>query len=97
MPEDYMVGLCVLRLGGARLADLLHRALGLPGLTTLRKHSVIRPLRASPAMPTIIEIEENIDAYTVGEEEPTGAPRIVHQVVMLDEIAVEKRARSGVL
>ncbi|KAJ7450568.1 hypothetical protein FB451DRAFT_1527212 [Mycena latifolia] len=93
MPEDYMVGLCVLRLGGARLADLLHRALGLPGLTTLRKHSVIRPLRASPAMPTIIEIEENIDAYTVGEEEPTGAPRIVHQVVMLDEIAVEKRAR----
>ncbi|KAK6971984.1 hypothetical protein R3P38DRAFT_2486453, partial [Favolaschia claudopus] len=50
-PDDYMVGLCVLRLGGARLAEILHRALGLPGLTTLRKHSVIRPLRA-PAMPT---------------------------------------------
>jgi hypothetical protein len=43
-PDDYMVGLCVLRLGGARLADILHRALGLPGLTTLRKHSIIRPL-----------------------------------------------------
>ncbi|KAJ7796470.1 hypothetical protein B0H14DRAFT_3158054 [Mycena olivaceomarginata] len=92
-PDDYMVGLCVLRLGGARLADLLHRALGLPGLTTLRAHSIIQPLRASPAMPTIQEIEANIDAYTAGEAIPTGPPRIVHRVLMLDEIAVEKRAR----
>jgi hypothetical protein len=92
-PDDYMVGLCVLRLGGARLADLLHRGLGLPGLTTLRKHSIIRPLRASPGMPTVAEIEANIDAYTTGEETPTGAPKIVHRVLMLDEIAVEKRAR----
>ncbi|KAJ6577546.1 hypothetical protein B0H19DRAFT_1336997 [Mycena capillaripes] len=91
--DDYMVGLCVLRLGGARLADLLHRALGLPGLTTLRKHSVIRALLASPAMPTIAKIEENIDAYTAGEELPNGSPRIVHRVLTLDEIAVEKRAR----
>ncbi|KAJ7455119.1 hypothetical protein FB451DRAFT_1049058, partial [Mycena latifolia] len=92
-PDDYMVGLCVLRLGGARLADILHRALGLPGLTTLRKHSIIRPLRASPGMPTVAEIEENIDAYTVGEEIPVGPVRIIHRVVMLDEVAVEKRAR----
>jgi hypothetical protein len=92
-PDDYMVGLCVLRLGGARLADLLHRALGLPGLTTLRAHSIIQPLRASPAMPTIQEIEANIDAYTAGEAIPTGPPRIVHRVLILDEIAVEKRVR----
>jgi hypothetical protein len=51
--DDYMVGLCVLRLGGARLADLLHRTLGLPSLTTLRKHSVIRPLLCSTFCPTI--------------------------------------------
>ncbi|KAJ7174927.1 hypothetical protein C8R46DRAFT_891619, partial [Mycena filopes] len=92
-PDDRMVGLCALRLGGSRLADILHRALGLPGLTTLRKHTVIRPLRASPRLPTIAEIEENIDAYTVGEDPPTGAPTIVHRVVMLDEMAVERRAR----
>ncbi|KAJ7714055.1 hypothetical protein B0H16DRAFT_1899230 [Mycena metata] len=91
--DDRMVGLCALRLGGSRLADILHRALGLPGLTTLRKHTVIRPLRASPGLPTIAEVEENIDAYTVGEDLPTGPPRIVHRVVMLDEIAVERRAR----
>ncbi|KAK7013598.1 hypothetical protein R3P38DRAFT_2374968, partial [Favolaschia claudopus] len=89
--DDYMVGLCVLRLGRARLSELLHRALGLPGLATLRKHSVIRPLRASPTMPTISEIYENIDAFTVGESVPTGPPKIVHRVLMLDEIALEPR------
>jgi hypothetical protein len=92
-PDDYMVGLCVLRLGGARLADLLHHALGLPGLMTLRKHSVIWPLQASPAMPTVPEIQANIDAYTAGEAIPSGPPKIIHRVLMLDEIAVEKRAR----
>ncbi|KAJ7454367.1 hypothetical protein B0H11DRAFT_2325227 [Mycena galericulata] len=92
-PKDNMVGICVLRLGGARLADILHRALGLPGLTTLRKHAVIRPLRASPGVPTVQEIIENIDAYTDGEDVPVGPPQIIHRVVMLDEIAVERRAR----
>jgi hypothetical protein len=91
--DDRMVALCALRLGGARLADILHRALGLPGLTTLRKHTVIRPLRASPRKPTIAEIQENIDAYTDGEELPVGEPIIIHRVIMLDEIAVERRAR----
>ncbi|KAJ7918562.1 hypothetical protein B0H13DRAFT_1869333 [Mycena leptocephala] len=75
--DDYMVGLCVLRLGGACLADLLHRALGLPGLT-------------------IAEIEANIDTYTTGEETPTGTPKIVHQVLMLDEIAMEKQHSQNV-
>ncbi|KAJ7467610.1 hypothetical protein FB451DRAFT_1340454 [Mycena latifolia] len=91
--DERMVSLTVLRLGGARLADILHRALGLPGLTTLRKHIVIRPLRASPGLPTCEELEENIDAYTDGEDAPTGPPTIIHRVIMLDEIAVEKRVR----
>ncbi|KAJ7725135.1 hypothetical protein DFH07DRAFT_946256 [Mycena maculata] len=91
--DEYMVMICVLRLGGARLADILHRALGLPGLTTVRKHAVIRPLRASPGLPTVEEIVENIDAYTDGEDVPVGPAQIIHRVVMLDEIAVERRAR----
>ncbi|KAJ7806208.1 hypothetical protein B0H14DRAFT_2610621 [Mycena olivaceomarginata] len=44
-------------------------------------------------MPKVAEIEANIDAYTAAEDTPTGPPRIAHQVLMLDEIAVEKRAR----
>jgi hypothetical protein len=66
-----MVGLCNAGFT-ARLAEIVHRALGLPGLTTLRKHSVIRPLRASPAIPTVAEIQENIDAYAAGEKFPSG-------------------------
>ncbi|KAJ7083913.1 hypothetical protein C8R43DRAFT_1082866 [Mycena crocata] len=92
-PDERMIGLCALRFGGARLADILHRALGLPGLTTLRKHTVIRPLRASPGLPTIAEIVENIDAYTDGEDVPTGPPTIIHQVAMADELHIDKRPR----
>ncbi|KAJ7358530.1 hypothetical protein DFH08DRAFT_443246 [Mycena albidolilacea] len=52
-----------------------------------------QPLQASPVMPKIAEIEANIDAHTAAEDTPTGPPRIAHQVLMLDEIVVEKRAR----
>ncbi|KAJ6456747.1 hypothetical protein C8R45DRAFT_844729, partial [Mycena sanguinolenta] len=91
--DDKMLGLLILRLGGARLAGIVHRAKGLPGLTTLRENTIIRPLRASVAMPTIKEIEENIEGCAAGEPESTGPPVILHRVLMLDEIAVEKRLR----
>ncbi|KAF8193637.1 hypothetical protein K438DRAFT_2131885 [Mycena galopus ATCC 62051] len=93
--DDYMVGLCVLRLGGTRLADILHRALGLPGLTTLRKHSVIKPLRASPAMPTIAEIEANIDAYTEGEETPAGPPNPLNFQMAAAMKSAERKVNSA--
>ncbi|KAJ7498368.1 hypothetical protein B0H11DRAFT_1909401 [Mycena galericulata] len=91
--DDTMLGLLILRLGGARLAGIVHRAKGLPGLSTLRKHTVIRPLRASPGMPTVQEIEDNIDAFAEAEPESTGVPVIVHRILMMDEIAVEQRPR----
>ncbi|KAK6984092.1 hypothetical protein R3P38DRAFT_2398621, partial [Favolaschia claudopus] len=50
--DDIMLGLLILRLGGARLAGIVHRAKGLPGISTLRQNTVIRPLRASAGMPT---------------------------------------------
>lgn len=88
-----MLGLLILRLGGARLAGIVHRAKGLPGISTLRSNTVIRPLRASAGMPTIEEIVENIDAFTEAEPESIGPPVIVHRVLMMDEIAVEQRPR----
>ncbi|KAJ7155332.1 hypothetical protein C8R46DRAFT_1196801 [Mycena filopes] len=93
--DDMMLGLLMLRLGGARVAGILHRATGLPGLSTLRKNTVIRPLRGSPGMPTVREIEENIEACAVGEPESdsSGPVVIVHQVLMMDEFAVEPRPR----
>ncbi|KAJ7914390.1 hypothetical protein B0H13DRAFT_1873065 [Mycena leptocephala] len=59
----------------------------------------ICPLLPSPGKPTIEEIEANIDSCLDATAEfsaskSQGMPvRIVHQILMLDEIATEKRAR----
>ncbi|KAJ7900447.1 hypothetical protein B0H13DRAFT_1622421 [Mycena leptocephala] len=93
------VGLLLLRLGGSCVAEIGHRALGLPSVSTFRRHTTIRPLLPSPGMPTVEEIESNIDSCldATGEFSASKSQgmsvRIVHQVLMLDEIATEKRAR----
>ncbi|KAJ7204890.1 hypothetical protein B0H12DRAFT_1035223, partial [Mycena haematopus] len=93
------VGLLLLRLGGSRVAEIGHCALGLPSVSTLRRHTTIRPLLPSPGMPTVEEIEANIDScldataeFSANKSQGT-AVRIVHQVLMLDEIVTEKIAR----
>ncbi|KAJ7921863.1 hypothetical protein B0H13DRAFT_1604186 [Mycena leptocephala] len=84
----------VMKVGGTRLAEIAHRALGLPSVTTLRRNKVVKPLLPSAGIPTVKEIEQNIDACLDPCPEPEdGVPRIVHQILMLDEIATEKRAR----
>ncbi|KAJ7743230.1 hypothetical protein DFH07DRAFT_869911 [Mycena maculata] len=66
--------LTILRLGGARLAEIAHRAL--------------------VGKPTPSEIESNIDAcLDAVPDVDDESPRIVHQILMLDEIATERRAR----
>ncbi|KAJ7717383.1 hypothetical protein B0H16DRAFT_1338120, partial [Mycena metata] len=94
------LGLLFLRLGGARVAEIAHRALGLPSVTTLRRHTVIRPLLPSAGMPTVAEIETNIDScldatpeFSNMKTQAVSEVRVVHQVLMLDEIATEKRVR----
>ncbi|KAF8208013.1 hypothetical protein K438DRAFT_2071565 [Mycena galopus ATCC 62051] len=80
--------------GGSTANALLHRAKGLPGITTLRSNTVIRPLRASvESLPQVEEIEENIEGCTQGEPESTGPPVILHRGLMLDEMATEKPPR----
>ncbi|KAJ7460136.1 hypothetical protein FB451DRAFT_1045409, partial [Mycena latifolia] len=88
------LGLTLMRLGGTRLAQIGHRALGLPSISTLRRNTVIRPLRPSAGIPTVPDIEYNIDACLDASPDPDADhPRIIHQILMLDEIATEKRAR----
>ncbi|KAJ7734187.1 hypothetical protein DFH07DRAFT_967734 [Mycena maculata] len=91
--DDKMLMLLILRLGGARLAGIVHHALGLPGISTIRSNTVIRHLRVSPGFPTIEEIEANINVCTESELDSRGPAIIVHLVLMLDEIAVERRPR----
>ncbi|RDB18817.1 hypothetical protein Hypma_014567 [Hypsizygus marmoreus] len=93
--EDLMRSVVMLRLGGTRVAEFAHRSMSLPSLTTIRRNTVIRPLIVSPSKPVIAEIEANIiSCYeAIGEVMANARPRVIHQILMLDELATEKRAR----
>ncbi|KAJ7774636.1 hypothetical protein DFH07DRAFT_732382 [Mycena maculata] len=86
--------LTILHLGGARLGEIAHRALGLPSVTTTRWNTIIRPLLPSAGKPTPSEIESNIDTcLDAVPEVDDESPQIAHQILMLDEITTERRAR----
>ena len=101
--EDIMRSIVLLRLGGARVAEFAHQSLALPSLTTIRRQTVLPALLVSPSAPTIAEVEANI--VSCYSSFSGGIPReyasdswkqpskIVHQVIMLDELAVEKRVQ----
>ncbi|KAH8993073.1 hypothetical protein EDB86DRAFT_2805800 [Lactarius hatsudake] len=102
--EDLMRSIVMLRLGGARVAEFAHRSLSLPSISTIRHNTVLRPLIVSPSVPMVSEIEENIKSCHsglagVGDNPDSGAlagassGQIVHQVIMLDELAIEQRIR----
>jgi hypothetical protein len=92
--EDIMRSIVLLRLGGAHVAEFAHRSLALPSLTTIRRNTVLPTLVVSPSAPTLTDIEKNIlSCYTTfgTEHSSSSTGKIVHQVLMLDEIAIEKR------
>ena len=107
--EDVMRSIVLLRLGGARVAQFAHQSLALPSLTTIRRQTVLPALAVSPSLPTVAEVEANIAACYSSLHSVSGAcsgaqdsidsdlrhpsNTIIHQVLMLDEIAIEKRAR----
>ncbi|KAJ7824027.1 hypothetical protein B0H13DRAFT_1919358 [Mycena leptocephala] len=91
--REKQLAVAMWRVGGGRLAEIAHRAMGLPSLTTLRRNTTIRPLLPSAGRPRVEEIEYNIDSCLDATPEDDSGPQIVHQVLMLDEIATEKRAR----
>ncbi|KAJ6553179.1 hypothetical protein B0H19DRAFT_949797 [Mycena capillaripes] len=91
--EEDMVGLTIWKLAGFRVAEIAHRALGLPGVTTLRNRMITPPLTVSPGAPQVGEIEKNIDAVFTGITDAIIGRKVVHLVVMFDEIATEKRIR----
>jgi hypothetical protein len=99
--EDIMRSIVLLRLGGARVAEFAHRSLALPSLTTIRRNTILPTLVVSPSAPSLADVESNISACysafdSVGTPVCDSRPpsdTIIHQVLMLDELAVEKRAR----
>ena len=104
--EDIMQSIVLLRLGGACIAEFAHQSLALPSLTTIRCQTVLLALLVSPSAPTVAEVEANIiscysslGSYSGQDSggsscEWTGdTQKVVHQVLMLDELAIEKRVR----
>ena len=101
--EDIMRSIVMLRLGGTRVAEFAHRSLSLPSPTTIRRNTVMPALIVSPSAPTVTEIEENLKSCfscvtTTSAKKRDSAsgsqgPHILHQVLMLDELAVEQRIR----
>lgn len=97
--EDDLRGILLWRLGGARVAGIGQRALGLPSVSTLRRRTLIKPLVVSSGQPKIAEIEANVintfDAIRdeMEKERENGHFNILHQVFCIDEVKVNTRAR----
>lgn len=91
--EDQLRGRLLWRLGGARVADIGFKSLALPSLRTLRKMDLMPALIASPSHPSPSEVEANTVASTTMISEILKSAKVVHQVLMLDEIKVEERPR----
>jgi hypothetical protein len=91
--EDYLRGLLIWHLGGARLVGIAHRALDLPSVSTLRRHSIVPNLIASSTHPKPVEIEANLLASFKEIEDRIGTEGVVRQILMVDELKVEERLR----
>lgn len=94
--EDDLQALLMIRLAGARVADIAHRIHGSPASSTIRRRTTVPTLIASPATPTKAEITANIEATFDGIEKvlssaAEAAP--LHGVLMLDELATAQRLR----
>lgn len=87
--EEMMRGLLFLRLGGARVAQIAHRSLGLPSVSTLRRNSLCPPLLPSPSTPTIAEIQQNID-IALPADLMKGHGQFWYSI-MFDELKTEER------
>ncbi|KAH9975229.1 hypothetical protein BGW80DRAFT_1250853 [Lactifluus volemus] len=107
--DDIMRSIVLLQLGGACVAEFAHQSLSLPSLTTIRCNIVLHTLVVSPSFPTLAEIEANLrscytawDSICESHSGPGlrlrlrlggGTQKIIHEVIMLDELATEKRVR----
>ncbi|KAL1658019.1 hypothetical protein GGF50DRAFT_68089, partial [Schizophyllum commune] len=95
--EDHLKGLLLWRLGGTRVAGIAHRIFGTPAISTLRQNASVAKFIASPAAPTVIEVQANLEAGIEAIKDLLGVldkeEGILHAIAMWDEIKTEKRPR----
>jgi hypothetical protein len=91
--EEDLQTLLFLRLGGQRVAEIAHRIFGIPSPNTVRQRTMIPPLLCSPSYPLETELVRNLKAVFESSLPLLAGRPVVHIVLMLDEIAQEKRPR----
>jgi hypothetical protein len=95
--QSVLMAIVLWRLGGARVAEFAHRAMNLPGLTTLRRYSTMQPIIASYRFPTMSDVERNLHAVLSDDLLDTlrqiSHSRSLLVQLLIDEIATEKRLR----
>jgi hypothetical protein len=89
--EEDMKALLMWKLSGNRVAEINHRANDGPSVSYLRAHSTVPTLIHSPGQPTINEVQKNVEATFTGVLDVMHELKVIHAVVMFDEIAAEKR------
>lgn len=80
------------KLGGIAVAEIAHRAFGLPSIEATRQRINTNPLAASPQMPTMTEMIQNLD-HAFPPSRQTASKRKGGFQLMADEIKLETRMR----
>jgi hypothetical protein len=96
--EEDMRALLLWKLGGNRVAHINHRAQDAPSVSYLRTRSTVPPLIPSHADPTVVQVQSNVNAtlrsvLDMLHRQIGMDSKVLHTVVMFDEIAAEKRMR----
>jgi hypothetical protein len=96
--EEDMKALLLWKLGGNRIAQINHGANGTPSVSYLRIRSTVPPIIPSHKSPTMHEVQINVDAslhsvLDVVHAQINLKSKVLHTVLMFDEIAAEKRIR----
>jgi hypothetical protein len=82
------------KLSGVAVAELAHRAFGLPSIEATRRHISTKPLVASPKMPTIGKMTQNLHhAFPPLPLSSTSHPRTGVFQLMADEIKLKIHMR----
>ncbi|QRV97683.1 hypothetical protein RhiJN_25702 [Ceratobasidium sp. AG-Ba] len=95
--EDKMKCLLFYRLGGVRVANIAHRTLQLPAVSTIRHHKLSSLLKASSLTPTKSEIEFNFNEAFHNISSLLGDGLAPDYILMIDEIKTEERPRLDAL
>jgi len=94
--EEDMKSILTWRLGGNRLAQINHNANGAQCISYLRSRSTVPPIIPSHEHPTTEQIKRNVEATLKGvldEIHSRMSGKVLHTVLMFDELAMEKRIR----